>query len=113
MKEKIARGKPTFGAAIIFLAPHIVEIIGHAGFDWVLLNCEHSSIGPSDIELMAMAADTVGITETGRPKSNSSSYIQAVMDCGVKGVQVRISAAKPKRNGLSRRSNLGRKVPVA
>ena len=88
MKEKIARGEPAFGVSIMFPSPQIVEMVGHAGFDWVLLDCEHGSIGPADIELMSMAADAVGITAIARPKSNSSSDIQAVMDRGVKGVQV-------------------------
>lgn len=88
MKEKIKRGEPAFGASIMFPSPQIVEMIGHAGFDWVLLDLEHGSIGPADLELMAMAADAVGITAIARPRSNSSSDIQAVMDRGVKGVQV-------------------------
>ncbi len=88
MKEKIASGDPAFGVSIMFPSPQIVEMVGHAGFDWALLDLEHGSIGPADLELMAMAADAVGITAIARPKSNSSSDIQAVMDRGVKGVQI-------------------------
>ena len=88
MKEKIAGGEPAFGVSIMFPSPQIVEMLGHAGFAWVLLYCEHGSIGAADIELMAMAADAVGITAIARPKSNSSSDIQAVMDRGIKGVEV-------------------------
>jgi 2-keto-3-deoxy-L-rhamnonate aldolase RhmA len=40
------------------------------------------------VELMAMACDAVGITPIARPKSNSASDIQSVMDRGVMGVQV-------------------------
>lgn len=87
MKEKIARGEPAFGASLMFPSPHIVEMMGHAGFDWVLLDCEHGSIGPADLELMAMAADAVGVTPIARPVSNADGDIQAVMDRGVKGVQ--------------------------
>lgn len=88
MKDKIARGEPAFGVSLMFPSPQLVEMIGHAGFDWVLLDCEHGSIGPGDLELMAMAADAVGITPIARPRSNASAEIQAVMDRGVMGVQV-------------------------
>ena len=88
MKAKIARGEPALGVSVMFSSPQIVEMIGHAGFDWVLLDCEHGSIGLADLELMAMAADAVGITAIARPRSNASADIQAVMDRGVKGVQI-------------------------
>ena len=62
MKEKIARGEPALGCSVMFPSPQIVEMLGYAGFDWVLIDCEHGSIGPADVELMAMAADAAGIT---------------------------------------------------
>jgi 4-hydroxy-2-oxoheptanedioate aldolase len=72
----------------MFPSPQVVEMLGFAGFDWVLIDCEHGSIGPSDVEVMAMACDAVGITPIARPKTNASSDIQGVMDRGVMGVQV-------------------------
>ena len=88
MKQKIANGNPALGCSIMFPSPQMVEMIGYAGFDWVLIDCEHGSIGPGDVELMCMAADAVGITPIGRPKSNIASEITALMDRGVMGVQV-------------------------
>ncbi len=88
MKEKIARGEPALGASVMFPSPQLVEMLAYAGFDWVLLDCEHGSIGLVDLEVMAMAADAAGITPIARPRSNAASDIQAVMDRGVKGVQI-------------------------
>src|SRR5215217_6914885 len=88
MKAKMLAGEPACGCSLMFPSPQIVEMIGHAGFDWVLLDCEHGSLSLSDVELMAMAADSVGITAIGRPRSNSSTDIQGIMDRGVMGVQV-------------------------
>jgi 4-hydroxy-2-oxoheptanedioate aldolase len=88
MKEKMLRGEPAFGCSVMFPSAQIVEMLGYAGFDWVLIDCEHGSIGPADVEVMAMACDAVGITSIARPKTNAASDIQAVMDRGVMGVQV-------------------------
>jgi 2-keto-3-deoxy-L-rhamnonate aldolase RhmA len=88
MKAKIARGDVALGCSLMIPSPQLVEMVGYAGFDWVLIDCEHGSIGPGDVELMAMAADAVGITAIGRPKSNSADEISALMDRGVAGVQV-------------------------
>jgi 4-hydroxy-2-oxoheptanedioate aldolase len=88
MKDKIARGEAALGVSVMFPSPQLVEMLAYAGFDWVLIDCEHGSIGPADIEVMAMAADAAGITAIARPRSNSAADIQSVMDRGVKGVQV-------------------------
>ena len=88
MKEKILLGQPAFGVSLMFPSPQLVEMVAYAGFDWVLIDCEHGSIGPSDVEVMTMAADAAGITAIGRPRSNATADIQSMMDRGVKGVQV-------------------------
>ena len=88
MKDKIARGEPALGCSVMFPSPQIVEMLAFAGFDWVLIDCEHGSIGLADVELMAMACDAAGITPIARPKTNAASDIQSVMDRGVMGVQV-------------------------
>jgi 2-keto-3-deoxy-L-rhamnonate aldolase RhmA len=88
MKDKIRRGEVAFGVSLMFPSAQLVEMIAFAGFDWVLIDCEHGSIGLADVEVMAMAADASGITPIARPRSNASADIQAVMDRGVKGVQV-------------------------
>ena len=88
MKAKLKAGEPALGCSVMIPSPQIVEMLGHAGFDWVLLDCEHGSLAPADVELMAIAADAVGITAIARPRSNATVDIQGVMDRGVMGVQV-------------------------
>src|SRR6185369_3335072 len=90
------------GCSVMFPSPQIVEMLGIAGFDWVLIDCEHGSIGPADVELMAMACDAVGITSIARPKTNAASDIQSVMDRGVMGVQVpHINTAEDARRAVA------------
>ena len=102
MKAKIARGEVALGCSVMFPSPQIVEMLGYAGFDWVLIDCEHGSISLSDLELMAMAADAVGITAIARPRSNSAADIQSVMDRGVMGVQVpHVNTAQDARDAVA------------
>src|SRR5215470_4965739 len=88
MKDKIRRGEVALGVSLMFPSPQLVEMLAYAGFDWVLIDCEHGSISPADIELMSMAADAAGITAIARPHSNASADIQSVLDRGVMGVQI-------------------------
>ena len=69
-------------------SPQIVEMLGHAGFDWVLIDMEHGTITLETAELMIMAAESAGVTPIVRPPSNSSAHISAAMDRGAAGVQV-------------------------
>ena len=102
MKDKIARGEPALGCSVMFPSPQVAEMLGYVGFDWVLIDCEHGSIGLGDVELMAMACDAVGITPIARPRSNSASDIQSVMDRGVMGVQVpHVNTAEDARRAVA------------
>ena len=88
MKAKLQAGQPALGCSVMFPSPQMVEMLGYAGFDWVLLDCEHGSLSPADVEVMAMAADAAGVTAIARPRTNAAADIQSVMDRGVMGVQV-------------------------
>jgi 4-hydroxy-2-oxoheptanedioate aldolase len=102
MKAKLQAGEPALGCSLMFPSPQIVEMLGHAGFNWVLLDCEHGSLSLSDVEVMAMAADAVGMTPIARPRSNSAADIQGVMDRGVMGVQVpHVDSAEDARRAVS------------
>ena len=88
LKTLFAENKPALGCSLMFPSAQLVEMLGHAGFDWVLLDCEHGSLSLSDVEIMAMAADATGLTAIARPRSNTPADIQSVMDRGVAGVQI-------------------------
>jgi 2-keto-3-deoxy-L-rhamnonate aldolase RhmA len=88
MKEKLKAGEPVFGVSVMIPSPQIVEMVAAAGFDWVLLDCEHGTITLESVELMAMAAEASGITAIARPVSRSAEHILQVLDRGVMGVQV-------------------------
>jgi len=74
MKEKLRAGEPAFGVSVMIPSPQIVEMVGAAGFDWVLLDCEHGTLTLESVELMAMAAEACGITPIARPATRSARH---------------------------------------
>ena len=88
MKRKLQAGEPAFGVSVMIPSPHIVDIVGRLGFDWVLIDCEHGSISIESAELMAIAAEAAGVTPIARPPVNSFEAIGQLMDRGMMGVQV-------------------------
>ena len=101
MKDKLRAGQPAFGVSVMIPSPQIVEMIAAAGFDWVLIDCEHGTIGLESMEQMVMAAEASGITPIVRPQSNSAADILMAMDRGAMGVQIpHISTAAAARGAV-------------
>jgi 4-hydroxy-2-oxoheptanedioate aldolase len=88
MKAKLAAGEPAFGLSVMIPSPQIVESAAGMGFDWVLIDCEHGTVGLESMELMVMAAEASGVTPIVRPRTNAAEDILQAMDRGAQGVQV-------------------------
>jgi 4-hydroxy-2-oxoheptanedioate aldolase len=102
MKEKLRAGQPVYGVSVMIPSPQIVEMVAAAGFDWVLIDCEHGTITLESVELMAMAAEASGITAIARPVSRSPEHILQVMDRGVMGVQIpHVATAEAAREAVA------------
>jgi 4-hydroxy-2-oxoheptanedioate aldolase len=88
MKAKFEAGEPAFGLSVMIPSPQIVESAAGMGFDWVLIDCEHGTVGVETMELMVMAAEASGLTPIVRPRTNTPEDILQAMDRGAQGVQV-------------------------
>lgn len=88
LKAKLAAGEPAFGLSVMIPSPQVVESAAGLGFDWVLIDCEHGTIGLETMELMVMAAEASGVTPIVRPRTNAAADILQAMDRGAQGVQV-------------------------
>jgi 4-hydroxy-2-oxoheptanedioate aldolase len=73
---------------ITFPSAPVVEMLGHLGFDWVLIDNEHGSITVDNSEDMIRAAELSGIAPIVRPVANRPEIIAPFLDRGAWGVQV-------------------------
>ena len=88
LKTRLNESKATFGIMITFPSAPVVEMLGHLGFDWVLIDNEHGSITVDNSEDMIRAAELSGIAPIVRPVANRPEFISPFMDRGAWGVQV-------------------------
>lgn len=88
LKQKLQKGEAAFGVMITFPSPPIVEMLGHLGFDWVLIDNEHGSVTIDTAEDMIRAAELTGIAPIVRPVANKPEFIAPFLDRGAWGVQV-------------------------
>jgi 4-hydroxy-2-oxoheptanedioate aldolase len=88
LKRKLAAGKPVYGAMVQYPDPDIVEMLGYAGFDWILIDAEHGSINENDCLDLVRACEITGMTSIVRPSANNPEMILRFLDRGAQGVQV-------------------------
>ncbi|HSW35531.1 MAG TPA: aldolase/citrate lyase family protein [Candidatus Limnocylindrales bacterium] len=84
----LQNGGIAVGPFIKLTSPAIVEIFGHAGFDFVVIDTEHGPMNIESAENLVRAAKLVGITPIIRVRSNDPSLISRALDIGAGGVQV-------------------------
>ncbi len=87
-KEKIQNGQAAYGVFVQMCSPGVVEIMGHLGFDFVLMDAEHSPISPESCESMVRAAEFANITPVIRVAVNIRQNILRYLDIGALGVQM-------------------------
>ena len=82
MKEGLALG--TF--LIELPTPGALTAIALAGFDFVVLDMEHSSLDFTALESLIVASNAAGLITLVRPWSSAPGLIGKVLDCGAHGV---------------------------
>src|SRR5256886_11634868 len=88
LKQQLYAGKAAFGVMCTFPSPPVVEMLGHLGFDWILLDNEHGSITVDTAEACIVAAELTGMAPIVRPVGNKAEIIAPFLDRGAWGVQV-------------------------
>ena len=68
--------------------PAVVEIMGFAGFDFVIIDAEHGPISMENAQNMIRAAETTNITSIIRVANNDESLILRALDIGAQGVEI-------------------------
>ena len=88
MRTKLAGGNRACGIFCELPLPEAVEIAGIAGWDFVIIDCEHAPITAHSLPGMVRAAEAAGIAPIVRVASNEESAVQHALDSGAAGVQI-------------------------
>lgn len=88
LKQKLQRGEVVIGLFMNCTYPAFIEICGHAGFDFAIIDMEHGSLHTLVAEDLCRAADSARISPVIRVRKNDAPQIQRALDIGSAGVQV-------------------------
>lgn len=88
LKQALAAGKTVFGLLNSIPSPLVVEMIGYAGYDFVILDMEHVCVNPETLENTVRAAECAGMTPLVRVPDAAPETILRALDCGALGIVV-------------------------
>lgn len=88
LKKALQSGKTVLGPFLKLTDPAVVEIMGFAGFDFVIIDAEHGPISMQSAQNMIRAAETANITPIIRVANNDESLILRALDIRAQGVQI-------------------------
>ncbi|WP_165452156.1 HpcH/HpaI aldolase family protein [Paenibacillus thalictri] len=88
IKEIMKEGKTALGCFIGIYSPSLAEMIGHAGFDFAVIDNEHGSFSWGEVENMIRACEVAGTTPIVRIVNALPSEILKALDRGARGIHV-------------------------
>jgi 4-hydroxy-2-oxoheptanedioate aldolase len=89
VKEKLKRGEPALGGWLSFPSVATARVMARLGFDWLVVDMEHSAQSPALMaDMVATIADAGTCAPIVRVPYNSVEWFKWVLDAGAWGVVV-------------------------
>ncbi len=88
VKKLLKEGKTVIGTFVKITDPCTVELITNAGFDFIVIDNEHTVMSKETMVNLIRTADATGIVPTVRVRENSRAEILQALDAGSYGIMV-------------------------
>lgn len=88
IRRNLSSGMVSLGSWLSFGSAEVCEIVAKAGFDWLVVDTEHTAIGVADQLRLIQVIDLVGLAAFVRVGANDELLIKRALDAGAHGVIV-------------------------
>lgn len=88
LRELLETRSLVLGPFISLSDPTVIDLVGFAGYDFVLLDAEHGNLSLETIGNHVRAARASNLGTLIRVPEGDTSYIQRALDIGVEGIEV-------------------------
>ena len=88
IKQKLANKQVSIGTWMTMAHPSIAELLAMAGYDWVVVDTEHSAVDVSEVLHMLIAVENRGAVPLVRLAGIDPIQAKAVLDSGAAGIIV-------------------------
>ena len=85
VKQKLKNGEVVIGTFVKTVDPSVVEILGSAGMEFIVIDSEHVSYSPETITNLVRASDLTGIVPIVRVREATAVNIMQALDTGALG----------------------------
>lgn len=86
--DKLRKGEPAVGTWLTLCSPAAAEAMAHVGWDWLVVDAEHSQVGFETMVNCFRAAQLGGAAPMARVPWNDTIWIQRTLDAGAMGLVV-------------------------
>ncbi|MCP6756015.1 aldolase/citrate lyase family protein, partial [Klebsiella pneumoniae] len=88
LRERVLSGETTFGSSLSMASPAAAEIVGQAGFDWLVIDTEHGMSTETTLLPQLYAVGTTGATALVRIERSDRLRVSRALDIGAGGLVV-------------------------
>jgi 4-hydroxy-2-oxoheptanedioate aldolase len=89
LRARLGAGERGIGTMVAeFRQPAVMQLLGNAGFDFVIIDGEHGPFGPETVADLSRAAVAYGVTPIVRVPAGDYVPIAQALDAGAQGVMV-------------------------
>ncbi len=88
LKSKLKNNELTIGSWVTIGHPSVIEVLAQAGFDWLTIDMEHTTIDYSMAQTLISTIQSNNMAALVRVSKNDEVYIKRVLDAGADGVIV-------------------------
>jgi 2-dehydro-3-deoxyglucarate aldolase len=88
LKQNLAAGKVTIGSWICIDSPMVAEVLAGVGFEWIVIDQEHTAIDIACAKMQMIAIQSRGVEVLVRVPALDEAAIKRALDCGAQGVVV-------------------------
>lgn len=86
--SRLRRRDSLTGTFVKLHDPSVIEILGHAGLDFVVLDAEHAPLGRQQIATLLLAATAARLPAIVRVPEATKTWVSTALDCGAAGIMV-------------------------
>lgn len=90
LKKRLRNRERLFAGWISYSHPSITETFAKAGFDFMFIDMEHSTISIEQGQRIIAASQSEGVSCIPRPVSHSNDYIKPLLESGADGMLVQM-----------------------
>lgn len=90
LKQAFRNREQLFAAWVSYAHPSITETFAKAGFDFIAIDMEHSTINLTEGQRIIAACQAEGVPCLPRPVSHSNDYIKPLLESGADGMLIQM-----------------------